>query len=122
MKYKRSRTAIASGILRRPILHAPLRSNAYTLFRILWRNQLCREHAKKALLREVGKASSDPRYAELEAEILQKINASGVGSQGLGGDITALAVHIEFHPCHLASLPVAVNLNCHAARHAEVIL
>ncbi|MBO5668636.1 MAG: fumarate hydratase [Lentisphaeria bacterium] len=78
--------------------------------------------AKKALLREVGKASSDPRYAELEAEILQKINASGVGSQGLGGDITALAVHIEFHPCHLASLPVAVNLNCHAARHAEVIL
>ncbi|MBE6389029.1 MAG: fumarate hydratase [Lentisphaerae bacterium] len=78
--------------------------------------------AKKALLREVGRPSHDSRYAELEAEILQKINASGVGAQGLGGDVTALAVHIEFHPCHLASLPVAVNLNCHAARHAEVTL
>jgi fumarate hydratase subunit alpha len=78
--------------------------------------------AKKALLREVGKPSPDPRYADLEAEILEKINASGVGPQGLGGDTTALAVHIEFHPCHLASMPVAVNLNCHAARHAEVIL
>ena len=78
--------------------------------------------AKKALLRPVGKNSDDPRYAELEAEILEKINASGVGPQGLGGDTTALAVNIEFHPCHLASLPVAVNLNCHAARHAEVIL
>lgn len=78
--------------------------------------------AKKALIREVGKSSADPRYAELEKEILEKINASGVGPQGLGGDITALAVHIEFHPCHLASLPVAVNLNCHAARHAEVTL
>ncbi len=78
--------------------------------------------AKKALLREIGKSSPDPRYAELEAEILQKINASGVGAQGLGGEITSLAVNIEFHPCHLASLPVAVNLNCHAARHAEVVL
>ena len=78
--------------------------------------------AKKALIREVGKSSADPRYAELEKEILEKINASGVGPQGLGGDITALAVHIEFHPCHLASLPVAINLNCHAARHAEVTL
>lgn len=78
--------------------------------------------AKRALLRPVGEPSPDPRYAELETEILRRINASGVGAQGLGGDITALAVHIEFHPCHLASLPVAVNLNCHAARHAEVIL
>lgn len=78
--------------------------------------------AKKALLRPVGKNSDDPRYAQLESEILEKINASGVGPQGLGGNITALAVNIEFHPCHLASLPVAVNLNCHAARHAEVIL
>jgi fumarate hydratase subunit alpha len=76
--------------------------------------------AKKALTRQVGMASADPRYAELEQEILEKINASGVGPQGLGGATTALAVHIEFHPCHLASLPVAVNLNCHAARHAEV--
>jgi len=78
--------------------------------------------AKNALIREIGAPSPDPRYAELEAEILHKINASGVGAQGLGGDTTALAVHIEFHPCHLASLPVAVNLNCHAARHAEVVL
>ena len=78
--------------------------------------------AKKALLRPVGEPSPDARYAELEAEILKRINASGVGAQGLGGDVTALAVHIEFHPCHLASLPVAVNINCHAARHAEVTL
>lgn len=78
--------------------------------------------AKEALLRDIGTPSPDPRYAELEAEILEKINASGVGPQGLGGDITSLAVHINFHPCHLASLPVAVNINCHAARHAQVIL
>ncbi|MPN25064.1 L(+)-tartrate dehydratase subunit alpha [bioreactor metagenome] len=74
--------------------------------------------AKKALLRTVGSVNSDPEYAELEKEILDKINASQVGAQGLGGDITALAVHIENFPCHIASLPVAVNLNCHAARHA----
>ena len=78
--------------------------------------------AKKALLRKVGEPSADPRYAELEAEILEKINASGVGPQGLGGEITSLSCHIEFFPCHLASLPVAVNINCHAARHAEVEL
>ena len=78
--------------------------------------------AKQALLRDIGKPNPDPRYAELEAEILEKINASGVGPQGLGGDITSLAVHIDWHPCHLASLPVAVNINCHAARHAQIIL
>ena len=74
--------------------------------------------AKKALLRKVGTPSEDAEYADLEQEILQKINASGVGPQGLGGDTTALAVHINHFPCHIASLPVAVNLNCHAARHA----
>ncbi|MDD5699008.1 MAG: fumarate hydratase [Victivallaceae bacterium] len=74
--------------------------------------------AKKALLREVGSVNPDAGYAALEQEILDKINASGVGPQGLGGDTTALAVHIEHFPCHIASLPVAVNLNCHAARHA----
>ena len=74
--------------------------------------------AKKALLRPVGMPNEDPRYAELEQEILSKINASGVGPQGLGGAV----VHILYHPCHLASLPVAVNLNCHAARHQEVII
>ena len=78
--------------------------------------------AQKALLRKVGTPSTDPRYAELEAEILEKINASGVGPQGLGGSVTSLSCHIEFFPCHLASLPVAVNINCHAARHAEIEL
>ncbi|MBR7139265.1 MAG: fumarate hydratase [Lentisphaeria bacterium] len=82
----------------------------------------CAQIAKKALLRKVGEANPDPRYAALEAEILEKINKTGVGAQGLGGDITALAVHVEYFPCHIASLPVAVNLNCHAARHAEVVL
>ena len=82
----------------------------------------CAQIAKKALLRKVGTPNPDPRYAELEKELLEKINATGVGSQGLGGDITALAVHVEAFPCHIASLPVAVNLNCHAARHAEVTL
>ncbi|QSH41651.1 fumarate hydratase [Lentisphaerota bacterium ZTH] len=74
--------------------------------------------AKKSLLRDVGKPHNEPEYAELEKEILERINTSGVGPQGLGGDTTALAVHIEKFPCHIASLPVAVNLNCHAARHA----
>lgn len=75
--------------------------------------------AKKALLRKIGEPHPDKNYAELEKEILTKINASGVGPQGLGGETTAFAVHIEYFPCHIASLPVAVNLNCHAARHAE---
>ena len=78
--------------------------------------------AKKALLHKIGEPNPDPRYAELEAEILEKINATGVGPQGLGGSVTSLAVHIEFFPCHIASLPVAINVNCHAARHAEVEL
>ena len=74
--------------------------------------------AKKALLRKVGAPHEEAEYAELEKDILEKINASGVGPQGLGGDTTALAVHVNYHPCHIASLPVAVNINCHAARHA----
>lgn len=74
--------------------------------------------AKKALIRPMDEASPDPEYAEMEREILARINASGVGPQGLGGDTTSFAVHIEHFPCHIASLPVAVNLNCHAARHA----
>jgi len=76
--------------------------------------------AKRALLRTIGKPSPDANYAELEKKLLERINASGVGPQGLGGRTTALAVHIEHHPCHIASLPVAVNINCHAARHASV--
>jgi fumarate hydratase subunit alpha len=78
--------------------------------------------AKKALLRPVGTAHSDPRYAELEQNILEKINNSGNGPQGLGGTVTALAVHIETYPCHIASLPVAVNINCHAARKATITI
>ncbi len=74
------------------------------------------------LLRKVGAPHSDKRYAALEKRILDEINRSGVGPQGLGGTVTALAVHIETHPCHIAQMPVAVNLNCHAARHAEVVL
>jgi len=78
--------------------------------------------AKKALLRKVNTPAEDAEYAELEREILEKINASGVGPQGLGGDTTALAVHINHFPCHIASLPVAVNINCHAARHAGFVM
>lgn len=78
--------------------------------------------AKQALLRPVGTPHPEARYADLEAEILEKVNATGIGPQGLGGDVTVLAVHIEHFPCHIASMPVAINLNCHAARHAEVTL
>ncbi len=79
--------------------------------------------AKKALLRPVGrKNKKDRRLAEMEAKLLADINALGIGPAGMGGRVTALAVHAEMMPCHIASLPVAVNLQCHAARHAEVIL
>ena len=78
--------------------------------------------AKKALIRELGQPNPDPNYADLEKRILARLNDSGVGPQGLGGRATVLAVHIEYHPCHIASLPVAVNLNCHAARHADVLI
>jgi len=78
--------------------------------------------AKKALLRPVGSVHTDSRYAALEQEILARVNSTGVGPQGLGGATTALAVHIEYFPCHIASLPVAINLNCHAARSASIEL
>ncbi len=74
--------------------------------------------AKKSLLRETGIPNGDPQYALLEAQLLEAINKSGLGPQGLGGKTTALAVHIEHFPCHIASMPVAVNLNCHSARRA----
>ncbi len=82
----------------------------------------CAEMAKRSLLREVGSVHPDPRYAALENRILEAINNSGVGPQGLGGTVTALAVHIKTYPCHIAQMPVAVNLNCHAARHSEIII
>jgi len=78
--------------------------------------------AKQALLRPLGQHNSDKKYAKLEQKILDRINASGVGPQGLGGSTTSLAVHIKPYPCHIASLPVAVNINCHAARHASAEL
>lgn len=79
--------------------------------------------AKKALLRPVGKKNkTDQRLSRMESELLEKINALGIGPAGLGGRITALAVSAEMMPCHIASLPVAVNLQCHVARHKEVII
>jgi fumarate hydratase subunit alpha len=78
--------------------------------------------AKHALLREVGSPSPDPEVADVEAEILERVNRIGIGPQGLGGLTTALAVHMETYPCHIASLPVAVNIQCHSARHKEAVL
>jgi fumarate hydratase subunit alpha len=78
--------------------------------------------AKHALLREVGSKHPDPYYAAMEEELLERINNTGVGPQGLGGRTTALAVHIEVHPCHIASLPVGVNTQCHSARHRTTII
>ena len=78
--------------------------------------------AKKALLRPLGRPHPEPFYADLERKILEKINDLGIGPQGFGGRITALAVHIETFPAHIASLPVAVNLNCHASRHVARII
>lgn len=80
------------------------------------------EIAKEALARPIGSSHADPRYAAMEAEILEKVNKLGIGPQGLGGRVTALAVHVNTHPCHIASLPVAVNINCHAARHMSTVL
>lgn len=78
--------------------------------------------AKESLCRETGKPSDDPEAAALEQELLEKINKLGIGSAGYGGSVTALAVHVLTHPVHLASLPVAVNIQCHAARHKTVVL
>jgi len=78
--------------------------------------------AKKALVRKVGEPNPDPEVAELEKEILNRVNNLGIGPMGYGGRITALAVHAEVFPTHIASLPVAVNLQCWCARHKEAIL
>ncbi|AVQ16955.1 MULTISPECIES: fumarate hydratase [Fusobacterium] len=78
--------------------------------------------AKEALLRDTNDRSSDPIAASLEEELLEKINKLGIGPLGLGGKTTALAVKVNVFPCHIACLPVAINLNCHAVRHQEVIL
>ncbi|MEW6227749.1 MAG: fumarate hydratase [Bacillota bacterium] len=78
--------------------------------------------AKKALLRPAGSRNPDPMYAELEGELLAEVNKLGIGPQGFGGRTTALAVNIETAPCHIASLPVAVNINCHVGPHETVVL
>ena len=78
--------------------------------------------AKKATLREIGRRNPDERYARLEAEILERANGLGIGPAGLGGKTTTLAVNIEHYPTHIAGMPVAVNVCCHAARHAEATI
>jgi fumarate hydratase subunit alpha len=80
------------------------------------------ELAKKALLRPVGTPNSDPEVADLEKTILERVNNLGIGPLGFGGRVTALAVQAEVMPAHIASLPVALNLQCHSARHKEAIL
>ena len=82
----------------------------------------CAQLAKRALLREIGSIHTDEFYASLEKELFEMVNALGVGPMGLGGRTTALAVHIEAAPRHIASFPVSMNINCHAARHKYVEL
>ncbi|NFN18007.1 fumarate hydratase [Clostridium botulinum] len=78
--------------------------------------------AKKALLRPINIRNNDEYYRELEIELLEKINELGIGPQGFGGKTTALGLNIETYPTHIAGLPVAVNINCHATRHKEIII
>jgi fumarate hydratase subunit alpha len=82
----------------------------------------CALLAKKSLLRPLGSPHPDPELAEMEQELLTAVNNTGVGPQGLGGRITSLGVHVAMMPCHIASLPLAVNIQCHASRHWEVVL
>lgn len=84
--------------------------------------ELAALNAKKACMRDIESQNPDSRYADLEKELLELVNKTGIGVQGLGGTNTAIRVHVEWAPTHIASLPVAVNINCHAARHAEIIL
>lgn len=84
--------------------------------------ETCAYLAKKSLFKPVGERHSDPDLAKLEEELIQSINALGIGPQGLGGTTTTLDVKIETAPCHIAALPVAVNLNCHASRHKYAVL
>jgi fumarate hydratase subunit alpha len=78
--------------------------------------------AKKAIMRSLDVRNPDPYYADLEKEMLEKVNALGIGPQGFGGKTTALAVNIEKYPTHIAALPVAVNINCHVTRHKTEVL
>ena len=78
--------------------------------------------AKKALLRKLGKPNKDKQLAKLERELLAIANSTGVGPQGAGGSVTCLGVAVESRPCHIASMPVAVNVNCHVSRHGSAII
>lgn len=78
--------------------------------------------SKQSLLRDIGRRHPDPAVARLELDLLEDINNLGIGPQGLGGRITALDVHVETYPTHIASIPVAVNLQCHCARHKEAVI
>jgi fumarate hydratase subunit alpha len=78
--------------------------------------------AKKALLRRVGERNPDPWIAQIELEVLERINKLGIGPMGYGGTTTALDVFFEVEPCHIASLPLAVNVQCHANRHKEATI
>ncbi|MBW6410417.1 fumarate hydratase [Clostridium weizhouense] len=78
--------------------------------------------AKKALLRPINIRNNDEYYKDLEIELLEKINQLGIGPQGFGGRTTALGINIEVYPTHIAGLPVAVNINCHATRHKQIVL
>lgn len=82
----------------------------------------CALLAKYALTRPLTDRNSDPEYAALEETILARLNALGIGPQGFGGDTSAFAVKIEVGPTHIAGLPVAVNINCHVARHAQIVI
>lgn len=82
----------------------------------------CALLAKEAILRDIDDTSADPINASLERELLEEINKLNIGPMGLGGKTTALAVKVNSYPCHIASLPVAVNIQCHAARHEVIIL
>jgi fumarate hydratase subunit alpha len=78
--------------------------------------------AKEALFREIDDESSDPIARQLEKELLELVNNTGVGAMGFGGTKTCLAVKVNVHPCHIASLPVAINIQCHSARHKSATL
>lgn len=82
----------------------------------------CAVLAKRALVRPVSLRNIHPGYAALESDILETVNALGIGPQGFGGNVTSLAVNVEYMPTHIAGLPVAVNINCHVMRHAEAVI
>ena len=84
--------------------------------------ETCAILAKKALMRKLGEPSKDETAAKIEKELLSELNQTGIGPSGFGGTTTVIGVHMDVMPCHIASFPVAVNLNCHAARHGKIVL